>query len=104
MIHNSVWSKDSLQTFKINIHSYEKRTNYFEVVPYPGIIGVILCAGEQNGGWVPVNKNLWSISYVMVTSCFAFALLSFLYVVIDVKHWWKGQPFFYPGKGECACF
>ena len=62
-----------------------------------GVIGAILCGGSQNGGLVPLNKNLWSISFVMVTSCFAFALLSFLYVIIDVKNWWKGQPFFYAG-------
>ena len=49
-----------------------------------GIIGAVLCLGSQNDGPVPVNKNLWSISFVMVTSCFAFALLSFLYIIIDV--------------------
>ena len=47
---------------------------------------------------MPINKNLWSISFVLVTSCFAFALLAALYVLIDLKHWWKGQPFFYAGE------
>jgi len=69
-----------------------------------GVIGAILCGGSQNGGLVPVNKNLWSISFVMVTSCFAFALLSFLYVIIDVKNWWKGQPFFYAGMNSILLY
>ena len=33
----------------------------------------------------------------MVTSCFAFFLLSACLFLIDVKKWWNGAPFFYPG-------
>jgi len=69
-----------------------------------GGIGCLLCGGTQNEGWLPVNKNLWSLSYVMVTSCFAFALLSLLFVVIDMKNWWKGQPFFYAGMNSILLY
>merc|ERR1711953_1240497 len=62
-----------------------------------GGLGALLSGGSQEGGWVPINKNLWSISFVLVTSCFAFPPLAALYVLIDLKHWWKGQPFFYAG-------
>ena len=62
-----------------------------------GIIAAVLTFASQNDGPVPLNKNLWSVSFVLVTSCFAFALLAALYVLIDLKHWWKGQPFFYAG-------
>jgi hypothetical protein len=34
----------------------------------------------------------------MVTTCFAFLLLSVLYTLVDVKEYWKGQPWFYAGK------
>jgi heparan-alpha-glucosaminide N-acetyltransferase len=34
---------------------------------------------------------------VLVTTCFAYVLLSILYVVVDVKQYWKGQPWFYAG-------
>jgi heparan-alpha-glucosaminide N-acetyltransferase len=34
---------------------------------------------------------------VLVTTCFAYLLLSALYVVVDVKQYWKGQPWFYAG-------
>nr|CAD7418822.1 unnamed protein product [Timema cristinae] len=63
-----------------------------------GVIGAILCLASKDNGWIPVNKNLWSLSFVMVTSCFAFFLLSALYYAIDVRQWWSGAPFYYPGK------
>jgi len=69
-----------------------------------GAIGAILCGASQNDGWVPVNKNLWSISFVMVTSSFAFLLLAVLYFLIDVKHLWKGQPFFYAGMNSILLY
>jgi len=69
-----------------------------------GALAAVLCLGSQNDGFVPVNKNLWSISFVLVTSCFAFILLSVLYVVIDVKKLWKGQPFFYAGMNSILLY
>jgi hypothetical protein len=44
-----------------------------------------------------IFQNLWSISFVLVTTCFAFLLLSCLYVIVDAKQYWKGQPWFYAG-------
>jgi heparan-alpha-glucosaminide N-acetyltransferase len=35
---------------------------------------------------------------VLATSCFAFYLLAACYLLIDVKGWWTGAPFFYPGQ------
>jgi len=69
-----------------------------------GTIGAVLCGASQNDGWVPVNKNLWSISFVMVTSSFAFLLLAVLYFLIDVKHLWKGQPLFYAGMNSILLY
>ncbi|XP_047119724.1 heparan-alpha-glucosaminide N-acetyltransferase-like [Schistocerca piceifrons] len=69
-----------------------------------GIIGAILCLASKEDGWIPVNKNLWSLSFVLVTSCFAFYLLSFCYFLIDVKHWWSGAPFFYPGMNATIMY
>lgn len=39
-----------------------------------------------------------SLSYVTTLSCFAFVALVFFYYSVDVKKWWSGAPFFYPGK------
>jgi len=69
-----------------------------------GALGTLLCGASQEDGWVPVNKNLWSISFVLITSCFAFALLSLLYILIDMKQWWKGQPFFYAGMNSILLY
>jgi heparan-alpha-glucosaminide N-acetyltransferase len=64
-----------------------------------GGIGAVLCGAKQFGGVIPINKNLWSLSYVLVTTCFALILLSSLYFIIDVKQWWSGTPFLEPGEG-----
>merc|ERR1711862_832017 len=69
-----------------------------------GSLAAVLCLGSQNDGWVPVNKNLWSMSFVLVTSSFAFIFLTILYVVIDVKKLWKGQPFFYAGMNSILLY
>lgn len=38
-----------------------------------------------------------SLSYVMCMGCFSFLLLAGIYFVSDVKGWWAGLPFVYPG-------
>ncbi|XP_045391623.1 heparan-alpha-glucosaminide N-acetyltransferase isoform X2 [Lemur catta] len=62
-----------------------------------GLISVALTKVSENEGFIPVNKNLWSISYVTTLSCFAFFILLVLYPVVDVRGLWTGAPFFYPG-------
>lgn len=73
-----------MEEFKVflNLNRKEKHrtgiTHYIFYIlhdVFEGVIGAVLCGGSQNGGWVPLNKNLWSISFVLVTSCFAFVLL-----------------------------
>ena len=73
---------------------------------YPGHTTRLVRWSEisKNYGPVPLNKNLWSISFVLVTSCFAFTLLSLLYVIIDIKKLWKGQPFFYAGMNSILLY
>ncbi|MFV2069686.1 MAG: acyltransferase family protein, partial [Pirellulales bacterium] len=43
-----------------------------------------LAIGWFWNGWFPVNKNLWSSSFVMVTAGWSLMLLSLFYWVIDV--------------------
>ena len=63
----------------------------------------MLCEGMKNGGMIPLNKNLWSLSFVLVMGGSAFFLLAGLYFVIDVILWWNGAPFKYPGACVCVC-
>jgi heparan-alpha-glucosaminide N-acetyltransferase len=69
-----------------------------------GIIGGGLCSFSKDDGVIPVNKNLWSISFVLVMCCFAFLLLSICYVLIDVKSWWSGKPFLFAGMNAILLY
>ncbi|XP_011296757.1 heparan-alpha-glucosaminide N-acetyltransferase isoform X2 [Fopius arisanus] len=42
---------------------------------------------------IPVNKNLWSLSFVLLTTSFALALLTACYLLVDVARVWNGGPF-----------
>ena len=50
----------------------------------------VLCLGKQNGGWIPVNKNLWSLSFVLLLAGFAFIVLTALHVLVDWKFSGRG--------------
>lgn len=38
-----------------------------------------------------------SLSFVTCMGCMSFVLLGLMYFVVDIKEWWGGQPFIYPG-------
>jgi hypothetical protein len=85
-----------------------------------------LCEAKQNGGFFPLNKNLyahlialicvsrrahwqllpsrirdrsirWSPSFIFATAAMAFFLLATFYLLIDVFHLWNGSPFRFIG-------
>jgi hypothetical protein len=53
-------------------------------------VAAVLCFGQQNGGWIPVNKNLWSLSFVLLLAGFAFIALTMLHVIVDWKFSGRG--------------
>ncbi|KAM4590666.1 heparan-alpha-glucosaminide N-acetyltransferase [Odontesthes bonariensis] len=65
-----------------------------------GISAAILSKCTRDGGFIPVNKNLWSLSFVLCMGSFSFLLLGGVYFVTDMKGWWGGQPFIYPGMNS----
>ncbi|KAH3873028.1 heparan-alpha-glucosaminide N-acetyltransferase-like [Dreissena polymorpha] len=69
-----------------------------------GIVAAILCRFSKNDGWIPVNKNLWSLSYILSMACFAFVLFSACYLIVDVYKVWTGAPFFYPGMNSIVVY
>lgn len=69
-----------------------------------GIAALILCQGRQEGGWIPINKSIWSLSYVLSTSGLAFILLSLIYILVDVNGLWSGSPFFYAGMNSILLY
>jgi predicted acyltransferase len=47
-----------------------------------GVLGVV--AGLVWNRWFPINKNLWTSSFVLLTGGFALVFLAFLYWVIEI--------------------
>jgi predicted acyltransferase len=50
-----------------------------------GILG--FAAGLIWNLWFPINKNLWTSSFVLLTGGFALAFLALLYWVLEIKNW-----------------
>ena len=69
-----------------------------------GAMGTALCEGKQNGGLIPINKNLWSLSFVTVMAGTGYILLAVLYYIMDVKKVWSGTPFVYPGMNSILVY
>ncbi|GCB60256.1 hypothetical protein scyTo_0011100, partial [Scyliorhinus torazame] len=69
-----------------------------------GVISAILTECSKDQGFIPVNKNLWSISYVTTLSSFAYVLLLLIYFMVDIKKQWTGAPFFYPGMNSILLY
>ncbi|XP_067011142.2 heparan-alpha-glucosaminide N-acetyltransferase [Anabrus simplex] len=69
-----------------------------------GIAAGILCNFSKDEGWIPVNKNLWSLSYVLAMGSISLLMQSFLYLVIDDRNWWSGAPFHYAGMNSLLLY
>jgi predicted acyltransferase len=66
---------------------------------------VLMVAGQLWGWWFPINKNLWTSSYVLFTGGFALALLALCYWMIEVRGWrsWSA-PFVWYGSNAITVF
>ncbi|KAG8197471.1 hypothetical protein JTE90_007213 [Oedothorax gibbosus] len=71
---------------------------------FTGMGAGILCCFSKNDGWIPVNKNLWSLSFILATGSLAFILLTMCYFVIDVKKYWSGAPFYHAGMNSILLY
>lgn len=55
--------------------------------------------------WIPINKNLWSFTFVTATGSVAIAIFTGFYLLIDhFKVWPNGQPFHYPGMNSILLY
>jgi len=50
-----------------------------------GILGLI--AGEVWNLWFPINKNLWTSSFVLFSGGFALVFLALLYWILEIRRW-----------------
>jgi predicted acyltransferase len=64
-----------------------------------------LVVGEIWNLWFPINKNLWTSSFVVFTAGFAMVMLGICYWLIDVKGWraWS-KPFLMVGMNPLALY
>jgi len=69
-----------------------------------GIISIILCKSSQNEGFIPVNKNLWSTTYVTTMACMAFFNLTVFYILTDVFKFWSGKPLDFVGMNSILLY
>jgi heparan-alpha-glucosaminide N-acetyltransferase len=69
-----------------------------------GLIGGALCGFSKENGVIPINKNLWSPSFVFVMAGLDFILLSAMYLIVDVYHWGTGSPLCYVGMNSIVIY
>jgi predicted acyltransferase len=71
------------------------------------IAGVVLfLAGEFFNTWFPINKKLWTSSFVLVTAGLALIVLALCYWFLDIKQWrgaWT-KPFLIFGMNAIAAY
>jgi predicted acyltransferase len=58
-----------------------------------------LGAGELWNLWFPINKNLWTSSFVLLTAGLALLCLALCYWILDVEHWRGRWTTFFLGFG-----
>jgi predicted acyltransferase len=69
-----------------------------------GVVG--LAVGRTWGIWFPINKKLWTSSYVLFTAGFALVCLALCYWATDIKRW-RGalaKPFLIFGRNAIAAY
>ncbi|KAK7590108.1 hypothetical protein V9T40_001721 [Parthenolecanium corni] len=62
------------------------------------ILTTVICFGNINEGFIPVNKNLWSLSFVLLCSSFAFLVFVIIYIFVDEKKWYSGSSLYHVGR------
>jgi predicted acyltransferase len=68
--------------------------------------GVTLAiAGEIAGVWFPINKQLWTSSYVLLTAGLGFIVLGLAYELVDRRAWRRpAAPFVMLGENALAIY
>ncbi|XP_026814068.1 heparan-alpha-glucosaminide N-acetyltransferase isoform X1 [Rhopalosiphum maidis] len=68
------------------------------------LIGGCLCNFSKEEGLIPINKNLFSLSYACITGSSAFLIFIILFLIIE--HWrlWSGSPFSEIGQNSIMLY
>jgi predicted acyltransferase len=67
---------------------------------------LLVVLGEVVNLWFPINKKLWTSSFVLLTAGLALICLAFCYWILDVKQWhlWWRKPFLVFGVNAIAAY
>ena len=68
------------------------------------LVAGMLCGFSKEDGLIPVNKNLWSPSFVLLLAGFANLQLALWYAVVDVWGFWSGAPFVHAGANSILIY
>ena len=67
--------------------------------------GLGLLAGELWNRWFPINKNLWTSSYVLFTGGFALVFLALCYWLVEIRGWKRwGWPWLVYGSNAITVY
>lgn len=69
-----------------------------------GLSALLLCGFSKNDGWMPINKNLWTLSFVLLLAAMSFIVLTGFYVLIDIYDIYSGTPFLYLGRNSITIY
>ncbi len=81
------------------------RTQMQKVFGMTGIGAVVLAAGRLLHPFFPINKNLWTSTFVLFTAGFAMIVLGLCYWIADIRGWRKWAfPFVVFGTNAIAAY
>lgn len=96
-----------LQAGKILLHFTDFKNRMIRFGAWGFVLIAIaggLCGFEQFEGPIPINKNLWTLSFVCLMGGWGFLVLGALYAIIDHLKLWDGQPFSVVGMNSILLY
>ena len=69
-----------------------------------GLIALVLCKFSKDDGWIPINKNLWSLSFILLMASISFIVLTLFYLLIDIRNIYSGTPFLHLGRNSITIY
>lgn len=79
----------------LTISDWKSRTRRF--LAWGSVTSILGYLFSNFSGWIPINKSLWTLPYVLVTSGIGFFVFTVCYFFVDVKKMWNGSPFYWSG-------
>lgn len=68
------------------------------------LIALGLCGFSWQDGFIPINKNLWSLSFIFLMASIGLFAICFLYLLIDIFDIYSGTPFLYLGRNSITIY